>query len=479
MSESQVHLDRRTVKFSFIWTAIETYAGQGIQFIIGIILARLLMPTDYGAVGVITVFLSLSTAIISAGFPTALLKKQDCQHIDYCTVFYFNLGIGLFLSIILYVCAPYIARFFNMPILDHVTKAMTLTIFFPAISGVSHVILRKNLKFKLIASITILISILSGIIGIILAFCGYGVWALVVQSVASSFLRMIVTIYIAKWKPSFAFSMKSFKQMFSFGSKVFSANILNQLYFNLYNVLIGKLYSATDLSYFTRASSYSTLIPTNISGVIQGALFPLLTKVQENPTELQKFHTKMVLMTSFIIFPASFILGGLSYPLIDILLTSRWLPCAPLLTILCIGILPEHIYYINNDFLILHGKSNLLMKEQTYSKIISTLLVLISIPYGLIVAAIVKGICTFITWGFSFYYLKKVMDIRIKGQLNKLIGIFVMSFFIGSANFICFTIIHYSVINLVMAIGLSLIAYYIFSKLYCPEIIDDIKSVKK
>ncbi|WP_290095135.1 oligosaccharide flippase family protein, partial [Paramuribaculum intestinale] len=177
MSESQVHLDRRTVKFSFIWTAIETYAGQGIQFIIGIILARLLMPTDYGAVGVITVFLSLSTAIISAGFPTALLKKQDCQHIDYCTVFYFNLGIGLFLSIILYVCAPYIARFFNMPILDHVTKAMTLTIFFPAISGVSHVILRKNLKFKLIASITILISILSGIIGIILAFCGYGVWA--------------------------------------------------------------------------------------------------------------------------------------------------------------------------------------------------------------------------------------------------------------------------------------------------------------
>lgn len=479
MSESQVHLDRKTVKFSFIWTAIETYAGQGIQFIIGIILARLLMPTDYGAVGVITVFLSLSTAIISAGFPTALLKKQDCQHVDYCTVFYFNIGIGLLLSIILYICAPYIARFFNMPILDHVTKAMTLTIFFPAISGVSHVILRKNLKFKLIASITILISILSGIIGIILAFCGYGVWALVVQAVASSFLRMIVTIYIANWKPTFVFSKKSFKQMFSFGSKVFSANILNQLYFNLYNVLIGKLYSAADLSYFTRASGYSTLIPTNISGVIQGALFPLLTKVQDNPTELQKFHTKMVLMTSFIIFPASFILGGLSYPLIDVLLTSRWLPCAPLLTILCIGILPEHIYYINNDFLIVHGKSNLLMKEQTYSKIIATLLVLISIPYGLMLAAIVKGICTFITWGFSFYYLKKVMDIRINGQLNKLLGIFMMSFLIGSVNFICFTTICYSTINLAIAIALSLIAYYIFSKLYCPEIIEDLKSVKK
>lgn len=437
------------------------------------------MPADYGTVGMITVFLSLSTAIVSAGFPTALLKKKNCSHVDFCTVFYFNITISILLSLLLFWTAPYIASFFNMPILNMVTKAMTLTIIFPAICSVSHVKLKKELKFKTIAGITIGTSIISGIIGIILAFIGWGVWALVAQSILSSFLRMIITYVAAHWKPSLLFSFSSFSQMFSFGSKVFGANMLNQLYFNLYNVLIGKIYNAADLSYFNRAHGYSTLIPSNISGVIQNALFPLLSKVQDNETELQKFYTKMIMMTSFIIFPASLILAGLSYPLIDVMITAKWLPCAPLLSILCIGILPEHLYYINNDFLVVHGKSGDLMREQTYSKIISTILIIIAIPFGLVVVAIVKGVSTLITWLYSIYYLRKVMNINLKNQLKGLSGIFSISALIGIVNYIVFTQISYSILNVFCALILSCITYFLFAKAFYPTILQEIKRLKK
>lgn len=187
----------------------------------------------------------------------------------------------------------------------------------------------------------------------------------------------------------------------------------------------------------------------------------------------------MLSMTSFIIFPASLMLAGLANPLIDIMITSRWLPCAPLLTILCVGILPEHLYFINNDFLIVHGKSDYLMKEQTYSKIISTLLIIISIPFGLVVAAIVKGVCTLITWMFSLYYLNKVMDIDFRGQLRDLSGIFIISFILGVGNYLLFTQISYSIVNVAASLICSCLIYYIFSLRFYPHIIADFKTLKK
>lgn len=462
-------LDRKQIKKGLLWTALEQYSAQIIQFVIGIILARLLMPDDYAIIGMVTVFICISNAFIGAGFPSALIKKKDCTDADYSTVFYCNVLIGFVFFCLLWVSAPYIADFYGYPILTPVTRAMGLTFTIGSFGAVSQTILKRELRFRSIAIITLVTSIVTGVIAIYFAYKGFGVWALVIQSIALAAVRMILLIVSAKWHPKFIFSLESFKNLFGFGSKILGSNLITQIYQNMYNITIGKFFPASTLAYFSRASGYSSLVPINIAGVIQSALFPMLSKIQDDSGALINLNNKMTNLTSFIIFPASLILAGLAYPTISIMISDKWIDTAPLLQILCLAILPEHLYYINNDFIMIRGRSDYVMKEQMYSKIISVVILAASLPLGISAVAIGKGLGALITWGASTYYLYKVLGIKPGITIANVLPMLIVSLLIGGIDAWLFTFLPYTIINWSIVLLLSGGVYMIAAKMFFPE----------
>lgn len=477
MSESGVKRD--DIKKSFLWSAVETYAGQIVQFVIGIILARILTPTDYGTVALTTIFICIGNALLSSGFPTALLRKKVCQNIDYETVFTFNVVVAIFMFAIVYLCAPAVALFYNMPDLKWILRAMGLTFVIGSFCTVSSTILKRQLKFRSIALITLSTSVVTGVIAIILAYCGWGVWALVLQAISSSTISSIIIIIIAGWHPRFGFAKAPFKEMFGFGSKILGGNLLTQFYQNMYGIMIGKFFSAASVAYFTRADGYSKLVPINISGVIQRSLLPLLVKIQDDDDDLRRFNKTMVNSVSFLVFPLSLILAGTAYPVISVMLTDKWIATAPLLQILCIGVLPDHIYCINNDFLLVKGRSDLVFKEQLITKVISISLFVATIPFGIEWIAIGKCVSSILTWAYSAFYLKKVLNMSIRQSVSGLTAPLLCSLVIGCGNAIVFRFLDYNLINLLIALFLSAIMYLACAKLMFPQSLNTILNFRK
>lgn len=442
-------------------------------------MARLLSPDDYAIIGMITIFICLSNTLISSGFPTALLRKKDCNNTDLSTVFYFNLVIGITLFIILWICAPWIADFYSYPILLPVSRAMGLTFLLGSFGGVSETILKRNLKFRAIAIITLCCSIVTGIIAIFFAYNGFGVWALVIQAISLAFMRAILVFIAAHWTPRLTFSLISFKEMFAFGSKLLGSNLITQLYQNMYNVTIGKFFPAATLGYFTRADGYSKLVPINIAGVVQKTLFPMLAKIQDDQLELERFNQKMISLTSFLIFPASLIMAGVAYPLISIMLTDKWIETAPLLQILCVSVLPDHLYYINNDFIMVRGHSDYVMREQFWSKILSIGILAATIPFGITVVAIGKGVGAFLTWIFSAYYLKRSLGIKFIDSINRLWPMLLISIILGWTDAWLFTFLPYTFLNLIIVAALSGVIYLFAAKILFPYPLMELLNIRK
>lgn len=472
-------IDRKDVKRGFFWSAIESYIGQIVQFIIGIILARLLTPNDYGAIALTTIFICISNALLSSGLPTALLRKKECTDADFSTIFSFNILIALVMFGLLWIYSPFVAGFYKMPVLNSVLRGMGVTFLIGSLSTVSTVILKRKLQFKGIAIINLISQVTTGIAAIVLAFYGFGVWTLVIQAISSSFLTSLLIIWHAKWWPHFGFSKTTFKELFGFGSKILGGNIFTQIYQNMYGILIGKFFSAADVAFFTRADGYSKLVPLNISGVIQRSLLPLLTKAQDNQEELVRFNMKMNHLVSFLVFPLSMILCGLAYPIISLTITDKWITTAPLLQILCISVLPDHLYCINNDFILVRGRSDLVMKEQFYTKTISIVLFLATIPLGLKWIAVSKGISSLITWIFSAAYIKRVLGIGIVASSKGLILPLLTSILIGGADAIVFKYLQFNYTNLILALIISVIIYIAAAKLFFSQYLVSIVNLRK
>lgn len=458
---------------------METYAGQLVAFVIGIVMARLLTPSAYGVIGMTTIFTCIADALIFAGFPTALIRKKDCTAKDYSTVFYYNLFVGIVMYMVMYFAAPYIADFYKMPELKGVCRVLGTLFIIGSLGGVSMTILRKEVRFKTIAIITLTVSITIGILAIMMAYSGWGVWALVYQLVAAAILRNAIVCIKAKWVPSLIFSKESFKELFAFGSKILGANIIVQIYSNLYNLLIGKFYNASSLAYYSRADGYSRLIPINIAGVIQKTLFPLLSKVQDDDNALRRANETMVCVSSFLIFPATMILAGVAYPIITVMISDKWIQTAPLLQLLCLGVLPDHLYYINNDFISIKGFSGNLMREQTYSKIITMVLLVGSLYLGLNWVVASRGIGALITYIMSCYYLKKAIGLGFKKQTNSIFWMLTVSILIGIADYVAFQFLPYTLIWLLVVVAISGGIYLLMSYLFFPSTLVMIKSLIK
>lgn len=455
---------------SIIWSAIERFSVQILRFILTIILARLVTPNEYGLIAMLTIFLQLGQTFVDSGFSSALIQKSNRNEVDFATCFYFNFLFSCLIYLILYIFSPYIGLFYNEPILSIIIKYSGINLILSSLSLVQRTKLTIDLNFKKQTKITLIATILSGLIGIILAYLKYGVWALVAESLLNNLFICILLWISSKWKPLFTFSVNSFKHLFNFGGKLLGAAILNTLYINMYSLVIGKFYTATDVGYYNRAYSFSQFTSYNITGIITRATYPIQCKLQDDPEQLQASLIKHLRISGFIVFPATLLLAAISKPFISFILTDKWLEVANLLPILCISYLWFPLCTMNNLILYVKNRTDYALKSEIVKKCIAVSILIFTLPFG------IKILC----WGFLLYnlsdylitlfFVKKVLNIKIIGQIKIIIPILISAFipYIIVSIFSNYNSLP-DALNLILSICLYIIIYTIIIIIIKPE----------
>lgn len=406
-----------TIK-SVKWSAIEKFALQTIQFVLGLIMARLLLPSDYGTVGMIAIFIAVSQTFVDSGFGSALVRKLDRTETDFSTVFYFNLIVAIFLYGLLFLCAPFIAVFFNIPILCQILRVQSTTLIFGALMGIHNAKLTINLDFKAIAQRSVLSTLISGVVGIVCAYSGMGVWALVVQTVLGQIINMIFVWLYLHWTPKMVFSKQSFKELGSFGCKLLASSLLHTIYTNLNTLIIGKFFSAKDLGFYNRGTQFAQLPVNTMNGVIGKVMYPILVKLQNDDKHLISVYRNYVCVMSIPIFFGCVLLASVAKPLIVLLLTDRWIESVIYLQIFAFAIMFDHICSINLELLKVKGRSDLFLRLEIIKKTISTAILFASIPFGVIGICVSKIIYTQIAVIINTYYTGKLFKLGYVTQIK-------------------------------------------------------------
>lgn len=463
------------------WNAIGRFSTQGVNFIIGLILARLLSPSDYGVVGMVGIFFAIAQTFIDSGFGSALIRKNDCTDEDYSTAFYFNVIVGLVCCILLSVVSPFIANFFDTPILKDLIKVMSLNMFIGSFAIVHSTKLTHSVDFKSQSIVNLLTAVLSGTMGIFMAYKGFGVWSLVFQQLIATILRVLFLYIATKWVPKREFSKDSFKYLFNFGSKILTASLLHTIYANMTTMIIGKFYSAKDLGFYSRGESLATYPSTNITGILQSVTYPVLSKIQDDDEHLIQSYRKLISMTSLAIFFGMFLLAALARPLIVTLLTDKWLDAVIYLQIFCFAYMFDHICALNLNILYVKGYSNLVLKLEIIKKTISISMIIAAVPFGVMAICIARALYTQIAVVINTYYTGKLFGLGYVKQVKDFSKYLVFSVIAVIPAFL-FTYLSISgIIQLLLGGGVAAILYIIFlyKDVYFIELIQIVKNALK
>ena len=340
-----------------LWTAVQKYSTMIISFISGIILARLLTPEDYGAIGMLAIFMSLAEVFIDAGFGSALIQKKEPTQTDYSTVFYFNIGMSVILYSLLFIAAPAISSFYRMPILCKVLRIQGLVLFIYAFNIIQRNQIRKNLKFKKLSRITIITSIISLIVTVAMAYSGFGVWALVAQNFIGALIPCVFFWVTTNWRPTWEYSWESFKELFGFGSYMFFTHLTTTLSQRITGLLVGRWYDPATMGYYSKASQLSKNATLSISGVMIQTTYPLYSAVQDDKARLANMVKRITSTLAYLTVPMLCVLILVAKPLFVLLFTERWLDSVPYFQILCVGGLGSCLQAVNQQTIAAIGKS--------------------------------------------------------------------------------------------------------------------------
>ena len=406
---AQDNLKQKTKK-GLYWSAASNFANQGMRFVFGLILARLLSPDAYGVIGMLTVFLCVVQVFIDCGFSQALIAKQDRTQTDFSTEFYFNIGVGLIGYCLLFISAPFIADFYNMPLLTSVLRVVGLGVIINSLCVVQSAQFAIRLDFKTPAKLAVITNMFSGVVGIFLAYCGYGVWALVFQQIAGNFLNGILLWILAGWRPTIEFSKDSLKYLWSYGSKILASSLIQQVYDNLYPLVIGKFFSARQLGLYSRAQGFATLPSSNVSGILGSVTFPILSKINNDTPRLMRIYRQMIKTAAFIVFPLMLGLFAISDPLVKVLLNRQWYDCILILQLLCCALLWQPISAINLSILKVIGRTDILLKLEIIKRIAGIVSIVCSVPFGIIGMCIGYIILYLFCFILNTIYISKTTD---------------------------------------------------------------------
>jgi O-antigen/teichoic acid export membrane protein len=423
-------LKKKTIS-GVIWSFLEQVLARGINFVIGIILARLLTPDDYGLVGMLGIFIGLSNVFIDGGFASALIQCKNRTEEDLSTVQIINVGMSIIIYAILFICAPFIARFYDQPLLTSITRILSLSLIIGALSSVSGTLLSIRIDFKTKAYISIIKSVLTGAVAIACAYCGMGVWALVVQGLTAAALSTLITIAFVRWFPKTGFSGQSFRKLFSYGSKLLAATLISNIYDNIYSLVIGKTVSPAAVGQYSRAGHFPQLGNGVVSGMINRVAFPVLSRIQDDDQRLLRVYEKYIQISCFLIFPILMGLCGCSRPIILLLLTDKWAACIPLMRILCLATLLAGVTTINLNLLYVKGRSDLVLKLEVIKKIIAFSIVFATAFFSVTVMCWGQVIYSVIAFVLNTVYTKKILGYGLFSQLKTILPYLLIAAVIG------------------------------------------------
>lgn len=476
-------MKKNSVISNFIWRFAERCGAQIVTFIVSIVLARILAPEEYGTIALVTVFTTILQVFVDSGLGTALIQKKNADDLDFSSVFYFNLFMCLVLYLAMFLAAPYIARFYDDISLIPIIRVISLTIVVSGVKGIQQAYVSRNMLFKRFFFSTIGGTLFSAVLGIIMAYAHFGVWALVAQQLSNSIIDTLILWVTVRWRPQLMFSWKRLTKLLSFGSKLLASSLLDTIYSNLRNLIIGKIYSSSDLAFYNQGDKFPKVIVTNINSSIDSVLLPSMSSVQDNHEKVKSMTRRAIKTSTYIMAPLMMGLAFCATPIVQLVLTDKWLPCVPFLQVFCITYMFWPVHTANLNAINAMGRSDLFLKLEIIKKVIGLTLLFITMrisvmamAYSLLISGLLSQIIN--SWPnrkfLNYGYLEQVKDILPAILLAVIMGVIVYCVSFIRLN---------SALTLLIQIPLGMFVYIMGSKLLKLEsynyLLDVIKNFKK
>lgn len=471
-------LQKKTFK-GLIWCGIESLANHFVGFFIGCILARLLEPKDFGLIAMYGVFTAIAGCLIGGNLATALIRKQDRTETDCCTVFYFSMGMAVVMYTAIFIGAPFIADFYNEPILCPLARLSSLTMLIGPLSTIQTMRYTVELNFKFLTKLSVFTGFLSSLVGLTCAYTGCGVWSLVIASLFGAVLQVIILYAIRPWFPTRPFSKDSFKELFGFSSKLMASRIIDVMYGQLRPLLIGKLYSGTSLGLYSRAGHYAAMPAQTFTRQLGNVCYPVLCRFGNNEAELKAKYRYIIKLAAFCVFPTMMGLCALSEPFIVLFISEKWKACIPMLQILCASSMFYPIHSLNLSILEVKGRSDYFLKLEIIKKVLGVILIAIALPFGIIPLCWSGVAMSLLCLYINTYYTAKIIDYPLLQQLADFIPSLVLSLVMSAT--VWFTFVYLlplpSYFQLACGIPAGVLIYLLGAKLLRLKELSDIFTI--
>ena len=469
-------LKNKTVK-GVVWSSVERFSVQGVQFLVMLVIARLLDPKDFGLVGMLAIFLAVAQSLIDSGFSQALIRKQDRTEVDNSTVFYFNIVVSAVLYLILYAIAPWVSDFYNEPQLCSLMRVLCLVVIVNSFAVVQRAIYTASINFKTQAKASFIAALASGLVGVWMAYNGYGVWTLVWQQLLNAGINTLLLWIYSNWYPRWVYSWESFRELFAFGSKLLASGLLDTLYTNIYLLVIGKIFNAASLGYYTQADRFTKLPSSNITGILQRVTYPVLCSIQDDDERLREDYRKLLRLSAFIIFPMMCLLAGVAYPLVELLIGEKWRFAATLIIPLSFTMMWWPIHAINLNLLQVKGRSDLFLRLEIIKKIIGVTVLVLSIPFGLLFMCYAGIVTSILCLVINTYYTGKLIQVGFLMQMKDLSGTLIISIAIFVVTYFLTLLSENVIIQLMLAVLTSAVLFVSTVYLLKFKEVDYVKSI--
>ncbi len=456
-------LKQKTLKGAS-WSFVEQVFTRGVNFLIGIILARLLSPTDYGLVGMMGIFIAVAQLFVDGGLASALIRTKNPSDADFSTVYIINLTLSVAFYAILFFSAPLIANFYDEPMLKPLLRGVALILVICSLSSIHGTLLTIRVDFKTKTIISLASSVLSGGLGIYCAYKGMGAWALVAQSVASATVVTVMTLAFVHWMPRMVFSKESFKRLFSYSSRLLAASVISTVYDNAYPAVIGKRFGPADTGLFTRAGQFPGMANSTFTSALNRVAFPVLSQIQDDNERLLRVYEKYIQLSCFLIFPMLLWLCGSARPLVVFLLTDKWLECVPLMQILCFSLLANGITTINLNLLYVKGRSDLVLRLEIIKKTIAFTILFVSMLFNLKVMCYGQVLYSLIALCLNTLYTKKILGYGLGRQLKVVLPYLLPALAVLAVSLFCSSYISNHLLSLAVSFTVSAVLYCLLNK---------------
>ena len=462
-----------------VWAMVERFSVQGVVFVLDLVIARIIGPDSYGLIAMLAIFMAVSQVFIDGGFSSALIQYKQRDEADYSTAFWVNVILSVVVYAALFAAAPLIADFYNQPILAPVTRVYSINLILNSLVAVNRTKLTIAVDFKTQSKISFWSAVLSGIVGVTLALLGHGVWALVWQALALALFNVLLSVYYVRWRPQCGISRESFGRLFGFGSKMMLSNVISALYSKVYDMVIGKKFSGTQLGLYSRADKFNQFASSNIGGVLSRVSFPVLSEIQDDDERLRSAYRRLVQVSALVVFPLIMGLCGVARPLIQLVLGTEWMGCVPLMQILSLAYVWDIVILVNLNLIYVKGRSDLVLKLEVIKKSIALGILCVTLPFSLEVICAGRVVYSMIALYLNTIYTGKLLGYTFLKQMSELWQIILMTAIVTALALLSSAFVANPWFSLGLSLTVCPIAYVAMCRLLRVEAYDNLLTIIK